>query len=79
MPLVYSSTGVGPENSVETLTTGTAMKVAASIATTSVTIKAAFTQPGNPKQNRRHERMHLTLKKETTKPAANNLLQLQEV
>ncbi len=29
-------------------------------------------------QNGRHERMHLTLKKEATKPAAQNLLQQQE-
>ena len=35
-------------------------------------------QPGNPQQNGRHERMHLTLKKEATKPAAKNLLQRQE-
>jgi putative transposase len=35
-------------------------------------------QPGKPQQNGRHERMHLTLKKETTKPAANNFLQQQE-
>jgi putative transposase len=35
-------------------------------------------QPGKPTQNGRHERMHLTLKKETTKPAANNFLQQQE-
>lgn len=35
-------------------------------------------QPGRPQQNGRHERMHLTLKKETTKPAANNFLQQQE-
>jgi putative transposase len=34
-------------------------------------------KPGNPQQNGRHERMHLTLKKEATKPAANNLLQQQ--
>jgi putative transposase len=34
-------------------------------------------KPGNPQQNGRHERMHLTLKKETTKPAADNLLQQQ--
>ena len=31
-------------------------------------------KPGNPRQNGRHERMHLTLKKEATKPAAKNLL-----
>ena len=34
--------------------------------------------PGNPQQNGRHERMHLTLKKETTKPAGENFLQQQE-
>lgn len=31
--------------------------------------------PGHPQQNGRHERMHLTLKQDTTKPAAANLLQ----
>jgi putative transposase len=35
-------------------------------------------KPGNPQQNGRHERMHLTLKKETTKPAGKNFLQQQE-
>lgn len=35
-------------------------------------------RPGRPQQNGRHERMHLTLKKETTKPAAFNFLQQQE-
>jgi len=34
--------------------------------------------PGHPEQNGRHERMHLTLKKETTKPAASNFLEQQE-
>ena len=34
-------------------------------------------QPGHPQQNGRHERMHLTLKKEATKPAALNFLQQQ--
>jgi putative transposase len=34
-------------------------------------------KPGNPQQNGRHERMHLTLKKEATKPAAENMLQQQ--
>ena len=34
-------------------------------------------QPGHPEQNGRHERMHLTLKKEATKPAAANVLQQQ--
>jgi putative transposase len=35
-------------------------------------------KPGHPTQNGRHERMHLTLKKEATKPAAKNFLQQQE-
>jgi len=35
-------------------------------------------KPGNPQQNGRHERMHLTLKKEATKPPGRNLLQQQE-
>ena len=35
-------------------------------------------QPAHPEQNGRHERMHLTLKKEATKPAAKNLLQQQD-
>jgi putative transposase len=33
--------------------------------------------PGHPQQNGRHERMHLTLKKEATKPAAAKWLQQQ--
>ncbi len=33
--------------------------------------------PGKPQRNGRHERMHLTLKTETTKPARHNVLQQQ--
>jgi transposase InsO family protein len=40
-------------------------------------IEIERTQPGHPQQNGRHERMHLTLKKETTKPAGANFLQQQ--
>jgi transposase InsO family protein len=32
-------------------------------------------QPGHPQQSGRHERMHLTLKKQTTRPAGGNSLQ----
>jgi putative transposase len=35
-------------------------------------------KPGHPEQNGRHERMHLTLKKEATKPPGDNMLQQQE-
>lgn len=34
-------------------------------------------KPGHPEQNGRHERMHLTLKKEATKPPSYNILQQQ--
>ncbi len=34
-------------------------------------------RPGRPQQNGRHERMHLTLKKEATRPAGANFLQQQ--
>ena len=34
-------------------------------------------KPGNPQQNGRHERMHLTLKREATRPPAKNFLQQQ--
>jgi putative transposase len=35
-------------------------------------------EPAHPEQNGQHERMHLTLKRETTRPAGANLLQQQE-
>lgn len=35
-------------------------------------------RPGHPQENGRHERMHRTLKQETTRPARTNLLQQQE-
>lgn len=35
-------------------------------------------EPGEPQQNGRHERMHRTLKAETTRPAAHSLLAQQE-
>lgn len=34
-------------------------------------------KPGHPQQNGRHERMHLTLKKEATRPPGSNSLQQQ--
>jgi len=41
-------------------------------------IKVLRIEPGHPEQNGRHERMHLTLKRSTTRPASHNLLQQQE-
>lgn len=41
-------------------------------------IKPERTRPGHPQDNGQHERMHRTLKQETTRPARTNLLQQQE-
>ena len=41
-------------------------------------IKLHRIEPGHPEQNGRHERMHLTLKQETARPAGDNFLQQQE-
>ncbi|MFH1493619.1 MAG: IS481 family transposase [Pseudomonadota bacterium] len=41
-------------------------------------VKLERIEPGHPQQNGRHERMHRTLKLETTHPARLNLLQQQE-
>jgi transposase InsO family protein len=44
----------------------------------SLGIKLEQIEPASPQQNGRHERMHRTLKAETTRPAAARLLQQQE-
>ena len=41
-------------------------------------IRVERIQPGCPQQNGRHERMHLTLKQETTRPPRENLVAQQE-
>ena len=41
-------------------------------------IRSERIEPGNPEQNGRHERMHLTLKQEATRPPGDNVLQQQE-
>jgi putative transposase len=40
-------------------------------------IQLERSRPGHPQDNGRHERMHLTLKREATRPAGKNLLQQQ--
>lgn len=40
-------------------------------------VLASRIKPGRPQQNGRHERMHLTLKAEATRPAGINILQQQ--
>jgi putative transposase len=40
-------------------------------------IQIERSKPGHPQDNGRHERMHLTLKRDATKPAAANVLQQQ--
>jgi transposase InsO family protein len=49
-----------------------------SIWLTMLGIKCERIQPGHPEQNGRHERMHLTLKEECTRPAKANILTQQE-
>jgi transposase InsO family protein len=41
-------------------------------------IRLERSRPAHPEDNGRHERMHRTLKRETTRPARQNLLQQQE-
>lgn len=41
-------------------------------------IRVERIEPGKPQQNGRHERMHLTLKQETTRPPRENLIAQQE-
>lgn len=41
-------------------------------------VKHERIEPGHPEQNGRHERMHRTLKAETTRPAAKSMLAQQE-
>ena len=41
-------------------------------------IKIERIRPGHPEENGRHERIHRTLKMESTKPSANSILQQQE-
>lgn len=41
-------------------------------------IKLERIRPSHPEENGRHERMHRTLKRETTRPARHNLLQQQQ-
>ncbi len=41
-------------------------------------IKVERIRPGNPQENGRHERMHLTLKQEVTRPPRENLIAQQE-
>jgi len=41
-------------------------------------IRAERIEPGHPEQNGRHERFHLTLKQEATRPSGSNFLQQQE-
>ena len=45
---------------------------------TGTVILTPHSQTGNPQQNGRHERMHLTLKQATTKPPTKTLLQQQD-
>jgi transposase InsO family protein len=53
------------------------VRLAAAKAWTGRTFCIERIRPGHPQQNGRHERMHLTLKKEATRPPGMNSLQQQ--
>lgn len=42
-------------------------------------IKIERIRPGHPEENGQHERMHRTLKAETTNPSGHNILEQQEI
>lgn len=66
------------DNGVPFVTRGVGGLSALSVMWLRVGIERQRIAPGHPEQNGRHERMHLTLKVETTRPAARTLLQQQE-
>jgi transposase InsO family protein len=73
LPLVMRS-----DNGVPFASTGLAGLTRLSVFWLRLGIKLERIRPAHPEENGRHERMHRTLKRETTRPARNNLLQQQE-
>jgi putative transposase len=66
-----------PEDYDRPLALDTALLLRLSVWWLRLGIEIERIKPGCPQQNGRHERMHLTLKLETTKPAGANFLQQQ--
>lgn len=66
------------DNGIPFASTGLATLTRLSVMFLRLGIELERIEPGHPEQNGRHERMHRTLKRETTRPAAGNLLGQQE-
>jgi transposase InsO family protein len=66
------------DNGVPFASTGLAGLTQLSVLWLRLGIELERTRPAHPQDNGRHERMHRTLKQETTRPARTNLLQQQE-
>lgn len=66
------------DNGVPFASTGLAGLTKLSVLWLRLGIELERTRPAHPQDNGRHERMHRTLKQETTRPARGNLLQQQE-
>jgi transposase InsO family protein len=70
-------TAIRTDNGVPFASTSLATLTRLSVLWLRLGIELERIQPGHPEQNGRHERMHRTLKRETTRPAAPNMLQQQ--
>ncbi len=66
------------DNGVPFASTGLAGLTKLSVLWLRLGIRLERIRPASPQENGRHERMHRTLKQETTRPARGNLLQQQE-
>lgn len=66
------------DNGAPFASTGLAGLTSLSVLWLRLGIELERTRPAHPQDNGRHERMHRTLKQETTRPARTNLLQQQE-
>jgi transposase InsO family protein len=66
------------DNGVPFASTGLAGLTKLSVLWLRLGIRLERIRPGSPQENGRHERMHRTLKQDTTRPARSNLLQQQQ-
>lgn len=66
------------DNGVPFASTGLAGLTKLSVLWLRLGIRLERIRPASPQENGRHERMHRTLKQDTTRPARSNLLQQQE-
>jgi putative transposase len=71
-------TTIRSDNGVPFASTGLAGLTRLSVSWMRLGIELERIRPAHPEENGRHERMHRTLKRDTTRPARTNLLQQQE-